>query len=225
MTRVGLTLGLLLLLWATPCLAQFGAIVYDPVQDANAKFQIGQTVVSLAQEALELLPVDAVVIIDTISTDISTLNVIIQEGSQIGMDIASLQAQLNSLFDLNTAPVTASELAIRVNQIRGLIWQARSYAMRVNTLVQTFQNTLRHIDILANTIAELAGNKQNLQVLNQKAASLVYVQTVQTTGQAAYYQSELYDRQLQLLIEESNRRITEHMWRDYPTSVPGWNVR
>jgi len=223
MKRVVLGVGLLLLLWATPCLAQFGAIVYDPVQDGNAKFQIGQMVVSLAQEALELLPVDAVVIVDTISTDISTLNVIIQEGSQIGMDITSLQVQLNALFDLHTAPATSSELAIRVNQIRGLIWQARSYAMRVQTLVQTFQNTLRHIDTLVGTIAELQGNKQNLQVLNQKAASLTYVQTVQTSGQAAYTQSELYDRLLQLLVEESNRRITEHMWRDYPTSVPGWN--
>jgi hypothetical protein len=223
MTRVSLIAGLLLLLGSAPCMAQFGAIVYDPVQDANAKFQIGQTVVRLAQETLELLPVDAVVIVDTISTDISTLNVIIQEGTQIGMDLSSLQAQLNSLFDLHTAPATSSELALRLSEIRLLIWQARSYAMRVNTLVQTFQNTLRHIDILASTIAELAGNKQNLQVLNQKAASLVYVQTVQTTGQAAYYQSELYDRQLQLLIEESNRRINEQMWRDYPTSVPGWS--
>ena len=79
------------------------------------------------------------------------------------------------------------------------------------------------IDTLVGTIAELQGNKQNLQVLNQKAASLTYVQTVQTSGQAAYTQSELYDRLLQLLVEESNRRITEHMWRDYPTSVPGWN--
>jgi hypothetical protein len=213
---------LLLTLGASSSHAQ-GIPVYDNANFVENSIQIGQNIVSLANQALELLPVDVVIIIDTMSTDISTLNTIIQEGSQIGMDIASLQAQLNSLFDLQTAPVTASELAIRVNQIRLRIWQARSYAMRVNTLVMTFQHTLRHIDALIGTIATLAGNKQNLQVLNQKAASLVYVQTVQAAGQAAYFQGELYDRQLQLLVEESNRRITDHMWRDYPTSVPGWS--
>jgi hypothetical protein len=216
-------LTLILVLGVAPRAYAQGIPVYDNANFIEGGIRITQNVVSLANQALELLPVDVVVIVDTISTDISTLSTIIQEGSQIGMDIASLHAQLNSLFDLQTAPVTASELAIRVNQIRLLIWQARAYAMRVNTLVMTFQNTLRHIDALIGTIATLAGNKQNLQVLNQKAASLVYVQTVQATGQAAYYQGELYDRQLQLLVEESNRRITEQMWRDYPTSVPGWN--
>jgi len=217
-----LLIAVLLSLWAAPCRAQVAALVYDPKQDFNATFQIGQNVVSLANQALNLLPLDVIVIIDTISTDISLLNTIIQEGSQIGMDVASLQAQLNSVFDLQTAPVTASELAVRVNQIRGLIWQARAYAMRVNTLVQTFQNTLWHIDALIGTIAGIAGVKQGIQVLNQKAATLVYVQTVQATGQAAYQKSELYDRQMQLLIEESNRLISEDMRRDYPTSVPGW---
>src|SRR5262249_45197699 len=159
-------------LWTTPCFAQFAAVVYDPKQDFNATFQIGQNIVSLANQALELLPLDVVVIVDTLSTDISTLTVIIQEGSQIGMDVSSLEVQLNTLFDLHTAPATSAELAQRLGEIRTLIWQARTYALRVNTLVQTFQNTLRHIDTLIGTIAELAGNKQNLQVLNQKAASL-----------------------------------------------------
>jgi len=94
--------------------------------------------------------------------------------------------------------------------------------MRLNTLIQTFQNTLRDLNILAGTIAEMVGIKQGLQVLNQKAATLTYVQIVQSTQQAAYHQSELYDRQMQLLIEESNRLINANMRRDYPTSVVGW---
>src|SRR5215813_1459152 len=188
MKRGILAVTVLLILWTAPAHSQVAALVYDPKQDFNATFQIGQNVVSLANQALELLPLDVIVVIDTMSTDISDLNVIIQEGNQIGMDVSSLQAQLTSFFHLDTAPDTASALAERVGEIRGLIWQARAYAMRVNTLVQTFQNTLRHLDALVQSIAGFAGTKQGIQTLNQKAASLTYVQTVQATGQAAYYQ-------------------------------------
>jgi len=205
---------LVVLVWAVPCQAQL--VVYDPKQDFNATFQIGQNIISLANQALNLLPLDVIVVIDTISTDINTLNIIIQEASQIGMDIASLQAQLNSLFDLHTAPASSTELMQRLAEIRALIWQARAYAMRVNTLIQTLQNTLRHIDVLVGTIAGLAGAKQGIQVLNQKAASMVYVQTMQTVQGAAFRQSELYDKQQQLLVIESIRRIHAAQNADWP---------
>ncbi len=198
-----------------PRFAHAQLVVIDPAQ-------VSQNVISLANDALNLLPLDVIVVVDTLITDIGLLNTIMQEGTQIGMDLASLQAQLNSLFNLQTAPATSSELAQRLVEIRTLIWQARAYAMRVNTLIQTLQNTLRHLTMLVNTIAELAGVKQGLQVLNQKAGTLTYVQVVQATQGAAFYQSELYDRQQQLLIEESNRLINQNMRRDYPTSVPGW---
>ena len=217
-----LLLGLVLGLWVVPCRAQVAALVYDPKQDFNATFQIGQNIVSLANQALNLLPLDVILIIDTISTDISTVNTLIQEGTQIGMDLTSLQVQLTSLFDLHTAPASSTELAVRLAQIRTLIWQARAYAMRVQTLVQTFQNTLRHIDQLIGTIASLASTKQALQVLNQKAGTLVYVQTVQTTEQTAFTQSELYDKQQQLLVIESLRRMhaAQHAdWPGYQSSV------
>ena len=178
--------------------------------------QVAQNVISLANDALNLIPLPVITIIDTISTDIQTLNLIVQEASQIGMDIASVQAQLNSLFDLRTAPATSSELMVRLAEIRGLIWQARAYAMRVNTLIQTLANTLHHIDVLVGTIAGLAGAKQGMQVLNQKAASLVYVQTMQTVQQAAFRQSELYDKQQQLLVIESIRRIHAAQNADWP---------
>src|SRR5215471_4524874 len=36
------------------------------------------------------------------------------------------------------APATSGELAQRLAEIQTLIWQARAYAARVNTLIQTF---------------------------------------------------------------------------------------
>jgi hypothetical protein len=183
-----------------------------PVFDAT---QVAQNVVSLANDALNLLPLPVIDILADISSDIATLNTIIQQGTQIGLDVSSLQTQLNTLFDLSTAPVTSSALAVRIQQIHTLIWQARAYAMRVNTLVQTLQNTLRHIDALSNTIATLAGNKQNLQVLNQKAATLNYIQVVEATGQAANWHSEQYEQQKQLLIQESWRLIKQNVMAGY----------
>jgi len=139
-----------------PRFAHAQLVVIDPAQ-------VSQNVISLANDALNLLPLDVIVVVDTLITDIGLLNTIMQEGTQIGMDLASLQAQLNSLLNLQTAPATSSELAQRLVEIRTLIWQARAYAMRVNTLIQTLQNTLRHLTMLVNTIAELAGVKQGLQ--------------------------------------------------------------
>jgi len=214
MTRL-LILLLLLGMLACPRLTRAQLVVIDPAQ-------VSQNIVSLANDALNLLPLDVIVVIDTISTEVTMLNLVIQEGSQLGMDIASLQAQLNSLFDLHTAPASSTELAQRLAEIRALIWQMRAYAMRVNTLLQTFQNTLRDLNILAGTIAEMVGIKQGLQVLNQKAATLTYVQIVQTTQLATYHQSELYDKQQQLLMIESLRRIhaAQHAdWPGYQSSV------
>jgi hypothetical protein len=129
-----------------------------PVIDAP---QVAQNVISLANDALNLLPLPVIEIASDLSADITTLNTIIAEGTQVGLDLSSLQAQLTSLFDLHTAPASSSELLQRVTQIRTLVWQARSYAMRVNTLIQSFQNTLRHIDALIGTIAQLVGVKED----------------------------------------------------------------
>src|SRR5262249_11457487 len=122
---------------------------------------------------------------------------------------------LNSLFDLHTAPATSTELARRLAEIQTLIWQARAYAARVNTLIQTFQNTLQHINMLIGTIASLVGVKQGLQVLNQKAATLNYIQMVQATQLAAFHQSELYDRLQSQLIIESLKRMHALQYGDW----------
>jgi len=209
---VGLTL-LVLLAWVPPVHAQL--VVFDPPNFGEQIIHTGQNLLSLINQALELLPLDVIIIIDTISTDIQTLNTIIVEASQIGMDVASLEAQLNSLLDLNLAPATSSELAVRMAEIRALVWRARAYAMRVNTLIQTFQNTLRHIDMLISSIADLAGNKQNLQTLNQKAATLNYVQIVQATTTATASQAEQLDKAKELLIHESWLRIKQNVMARY----------
>jgi len=209
---VGLTL-LVLLAWVPPVHAQL--VVFDPPNFGEQIIHTGQNLLSLINQALELLPLDVIIIIDTISTDIQTLNTIIVEASQIGMDVASLEAQLNSLLDLNLAPATSSELAVRMAEIRALVWRARAYAMRVNTLIQTFQNTLRHIDMLISSIADLAGNKQNLQTLNQKAATLNYVQIVQATTTATASQAEQLDKAKELLIHESWLRIKQNVMAGY----------
>ena len=209
---VGLTL-LVLLAWVPPVHAQL--VVFDPPNFGEQIIHTGQNLLSLINQALELLPLDVIIIIDTISTDIQTLNTIFVEASQIGMDVASLEAQLNSLLDLNLAPATSSELAVRMAEIRALVWRARAYAMRVNTLIQTFQNTLRHIDMLISSIADLAGNKQNLQTLNQKAATLNYVQIVQATTTATASQAEQLDKAKELLIHESWLRIKQNVMAGY----------
>src|SRR5215467_15580400 len=209
---VGLTL-LVLLAWVPPVHAQL--VVFDPPNFGEQIIHTGQNLLSLINQALELLPLDVIIIIDTISTDIQTLNTIIVEASQIGMDVASLEAQLNSLLNLNLAPATSSELAVRMAEIRALVWRARAYATRVNTLIQTFQNTLRHIDILISSIADLAKNKQNLQTLNQKAATLNYVQIVQATTTATASQAEQLDKAKELLIHESWLRIKQNVMARY----------
>src|SRR6266567_4063279 len=105
-----LYVAMLLLAGVRPCGAQVAALVYDPKQDLNASLQIAEGVEVLANQLLELLPLDVVEIVSTISDDMTILNTIIQEGSQVGMDLQSLQVQITSLFDLSTAPATSSEL-------------------------------------------------------------------------------------------------------------------
>ena len=203
--RVAVVLGMLLL----PRLTGAQLIVLDPAQ-------VAQNVVSLANDALNLLPLPVIEIASTIATDIGLLTQIVQEAGQIGMDINSMQAQLNSLFDLQTAPVGSSELRQRVAEIENLIWRARSYAARCQTLIRTFENTLQHLNMLIGTIGELVGIKQGIQVLNQKAATLNYIAMVQATQLAAYHQSEIYDRMQQQLLLAGMKNIHEAIMEDYP---------
>jgi len=200
---------LLLVMVLIPGQARAQLVVIDPAQ-------VSQNVISLANDALNLLPLPVIEIASTLATDIGLLTQIVQEASQIGMDINSIQAQLNSLFNLETAPVGSSELRQRIAEIESLIWRARAYAARCQALIQTFTTTLQHINMLIGTIAELVGVKQGLQVLNQKAATLNYIAMVQATQLASYHHSEIYDRMQQQLVLVGMKNIHEAIMEDYP---------
>ena len=62
---------------------------------------------------------------------------IVRQAEGLSYDIASLQAQIDALFDLDTAPASTSELQVRLAEIRRVRSQCYSYAMRLQTLLTT----------------------------------------------------------------------------------------
>jgi len=75
-----------------------------------------------------------------------------------------------------------------------------------------------HLTALINTIANLAGNKQNLQTANQHLASLVHTQALAATKHAADAAAAHYDKMQEDLVRASLARIREAQRADWP----GW---
>ena len=122
-----------------------------------------EDVIQTASALQELVPLDAILVAEGIAEDLAALADIIRQVDGLSYDIQSLQAQIDALFNLDTAPDGTSALRERLNEIRRVRVQAYTYAMRLQTLMTTALRTVDHLILLVNSIANFLGAKQGMQ--------------------------------------------------------------
>lgn len=89
-----------------------------------------QLVLTVANQVLELTPVDDIILSAEFLDTLDTLSIIITEAVGLSYDISSLNTQIAILFDLDTAPNNLTALKQRLAQIRRLAWQGHVTALR-----------------------------------------------------------------------------------------------
>ena len=116
-----------------------------------------QAILIEANQILELTPLDDIAVAGGIAEDMALLGQLVEQAEGLSYDIGSLQAQLDSLFNLDTAPETRDGLTERLAEIKRQKYLAYSYAARVQTLMRTALRTVEHLQGLLDTLGAIVG--------------------------------------------------------------------
>ena len=175
------------------------------------------TAQTVANQVLDLTPLDDVITLQGMMEDLALLADIMRQVEGLSYDVQRLQAQIAALFALETAPRSTSELQMRLAEIRRVRYQCYSYAMRLQTLMTTALRTIDHLVTLLHSISAFLGAKQGMQTLVQVNMTISKTLTIQATQTAAYERAGSVDKMEELLTVESLQRINTEVMADWPT--------
>jgi conjugal transfer/entry exclusion protein len=208
---------LVVLVWSAPAHAQLpvidvGDIAQNTITAIESTLTTIETVLIEANQILDLTNVNGVAVQGGIVQDMQLLGQLVTQTQGLSYDISSIQAQVDALFGLPTAPTTTSALRQRLLQIRQLKYEVYSYAIRVQTLLRTALRTVDHLQALLATLTKLIGNLQGHET---------HVQTTTVASKhlanldvqiASFHRAQAVDRLEEVLILESLRRINNHVY-------------
>jgi conjugal transfer/entry exclusion protein len=193
-----------------------GIPVFDAANLVQNLVTAIQTVIIVANQVLELTGLDEIVLGDDFSGDMEALGAIVREAEGLSYDVGSLQAQIQTLFSLDTAPDNTTELQQRLREIRRVVFQSYSYAMRTQTLFATTLRTVQRLTRLIAMVGDFVGNMQANQTLNQVNATVTEQLAKLQVQTAAYERAQSVERLTETLTIESLHRINEQLMSDYP---------
>jgi conjugal transfer/entry exclusion protein len=219
--RLSLSLLLILLLFRGRADAQLavidlGNLAQNTITAAESVLTTIQAILIEANQILELMPLDNIAMANDMAEDMALLLSIASQTEGLSYDVASLRAQITSLFQLETAPDTRQGLTARLAEIKRLKFQVYSYAARTQTLLKTAMRTVAHLHNLLETVAVLIGNMQGNQVHAQfMAVSTKHLANLDVQI-AAYYRAETVDKLSDALVIESINKIQARRMADWP---------
>jgi conjugal transfer/entry exclusion protein len=210
--------GSLVLGWRGPAHAQVVAPlpVIDVANLAQNIAQWVQLVLQVANQVLELTPVDEIILSGEFTSTLDELSVIITEAIGLSYDIGSLNAQISVLFDLDTAPDNMTLLKERLAEIKRVAWDCHVYALRTQTLVRTTLSALQHLLRLAEAIGSVIGNMQANQTMTQVQSTMTELLAKIQVQMATYDRSRSVEHITQEMTLESLRRIHLEIMADHP---------
>src|SRR5262249_7400939 len=176
-----------------------------------------QTILIEANQILELTPLDDIAVSGGIAEDMALLGQLVTQAEGLSYDLGSLQAQIDSLFNLDTAPDTRDGLTARLAEIKTVKFQCYTYAAKVQTLMQTALRTVEHLQGLLDTLGGLVGNMQG----NQTHAQLTTVASKHLANLdvqiASFQRAQTVDKLSEALIIESITKIQARRIEDWPS--------
>jgi hypothetical protein len=190
--------------------------VIDLANLAQTTITAIEEVLSVANQVLELTPLEGIEISGDFASDLGELAAMATEARLLSTDLGTLQGQLTALFGLSGAPRSTRELRLRVTAIRAVVADAYTYAVRAQTLVQATLHTLQHLTNLVNAIAAYVGNQSANQSLAQYDAALNATLAKLQVQTAAFAKAQAADRLEEALVMESLENISIEIMADWP---------
>jgi len=175
-----------------------------------------QTVLIEINQILDLTPLDDIAVAQGIAEDMELLGQLLEQAEGLSYDVGSLETQIASLFDLDTAPDTRDGLTERMAEIKRVKFQCYRYAAKVQTLLATASRTIEHLTGLLDTIGALLGNMQGNQTQAQFQSVLGKHMANLEVQQAAFQRAQTVDKLSEALIIESINRIQARRMEDWP---------
>jgi hypothetical protein len=185
-------------------------LAFNGVQAAEAVFQSAEWVT-------DLLPLEVWDMIDGAAEDLALLQELAAQAQLIGMDLDSIIAQLNTLFNLDLAPTTSFEFRERVVEINRRIWEVYGYAMRVQSLINTVVRTVDHIIGLIDIVRELIGTLSVEQTIAQQLAKLKQIQAEHQAVMTAFVHAQSTQALAPGVLHQGLRNIVDEMMSDHPS--------
>ena len=176
-----------------------------------------QAILIEANQILELTPLDDIAVAGGIAEDMALLGQLVEQAEGLSYDMGSLQAQLDSLFNLDTAPDTRDGLTERLAEIKRQKYLAYSYAARVQTLMRTALRTVEHLQGLLDTLGAIVGNMGGNQTVGQfHAVSSKHLANLDVQ-MASFQRAQTVDKLSEALILESIAKIQARRIEDWPS--------
>jgi hypothetical protein len=135
-------------------------------------------------------------------------------------DLKVIETQIKALFDLQTAPNNATDLQLRLDEIRVLTQEYLTAARRVQTVVHATVDAVQRILRIVDKIADLAGNRASQAQIQEQLTLLVKAENEHSASVAAYQQASLVEKQSKPLIQQSLRNINREIRMDWAGPVP-----
>jgi conjugal transfer/entry exclusion protein len=175
-----------------------------------------ETILIEANQVLDLTPLDGIATAGGIAEDMALLGQLVEQAQGLSYDLGSLEAHIDRLFNLDTAPDTRDGLTERLAAIKQLKYQCYSYAARVQTLMRTALRTVEHVQGLLDTLSSLVGNMQG----NQTHAQVTTVASKHLANLdvqiATFHRAQTVDKLSEALIIESITKIQARRLEDWP---------
>lgn len=221
--RKTLILVLLLGLGLTPpSTAQL--IVHDPgnatinsVTSVQTTISAVENVVQSAYMVLELTPFDDIVLSAEFLETVGTLELLIEEGQGVMGDAESARGQIARLFALDTVPTSLDAYSERMVEIKAVIYEARVYSVRVQTLMSTLKSALTHLVRIVTLIGNLTGNMQGNQAVLQAIALTNQILATNGAQTAAAQRAAVLEHLGRSFASETYRTMEARRWADWPT--------
>jgi conjugal transfer/entry exclusion protein len=199
----------------TPAHTQ-GLPVFDAANLVQNLVTAVQTVFMVANQILELTPLGEIIVGEDFQADLDSLGEIVQAAQGLSYDMASLNSQISTLFDLQSVPRGSTALRRRLADIRQVVFDCHVYALRTQTLLQTAQRTVRHLKALIAAVGDLVGNMQSNQTLSQMDSTLTATLEKLQVQTAASNRAQSVERLRDVMMLQSFQEINDAMMEDYP---------
>jgi hypothetical protein len=215
-----LVLLLLLSLWIVPppseAILGVGDAVYDAAVHVESITTALMTSATVANQVIDLKPLGAIALAEGYGEDMQRLAELVQQAEGLAFDVASVQAQINALLALESAPLTSVEYAARMAELRRVVSVSYGYAIRTQTLITSVVRTIDHAIAVVEAIGGVIGTLQSGQTIAQATSKLVQLESELKVQTTAFQRAQSVEAMAEPLIEQSIKNIHEAVWAKEP---------